>query len=171
VFNGSFADDEGSPFEEYIEIIAAAGITTGCNPDRFCPGEPVTRGQMAAFLNRALDLPAAGDQGFVDIGGVFYDDINRIAAQGITSGCEPGRYCPADVITRAQMAVFMARALDLPPAPSAGFTDIDGHSFTDEIDRIAAAGITLGCGGTNFCPNEPVTRGQMAAFLVRGLDF
>lgn len=169
-FEGTFADDDGSPFQEYIEKIAAAGITGGCTPDRFCPGQSVTRAQMAAFLNRALDLPAAEDFGFVDVGGMFSDDINRVAAAAITSGCSPDRYCPSDLITRAQMAAFMTRALDLPPSPSAGFSDTAGHAFADEIDRLSAAGVTLGCGGGQFCPNEPVTRGQMAAFLVRGLD-
>ncbi|VAV99277.1 hypothetical protein MNBD_ACTINO02-485, partial [hydrothermal vent metagenome] len=55
---GTFNDDDGSIHESYIEAIAAAGITKGCNPpsnNRFCPDDPVTRGQMAAFLNRALD--------------------------------------------------------------------------------------------------------------------
>ncbi len=169
-FEGSFADDDGSPFQQEIEKIAAAGITSGCKPDRFCPDASVTRGQMAAFLNRALQLPDAGDAGFVDTAGTFSDDINRIAAAGITSGCGPDRYCPSDVITRAQMAVFMTRALSLPPASPAGFADTLGHPFADEIDRIAAAGVTLGCSDTAFCPDDPVTRGQMAAFLVRGLD-
>ena len=52
-----FVDDDGSIFEEDIERLAAAGITRGCNPpinDRFCPNDPVTRAQMAAFLHRAL---------------------------------------------------------------------------------------------------------------------
>lgn len=169
-FEGTFADDDGSPFQADIERIYEAGITTGCDPDRFCPGDDVNRGQMAAFLNRALNLPAAGDAGFVDTAGTFYDDINRIAAAGITSGCDATRYCPGDVITREQMAVFLTRALNLPPAPSAGFTDLGGSPFADEINRIAAAGITYGCGGTNFCPDQAVTRGQMAAFLVRALD-
>ena len=53
----SFVDDDSSVFAGDIERLAAAGITRGCNPpanDRYCPGDPVTRGQMAAFLNRAL---------------------------------------------------------------------------------------------------------------------
>jgi hypothetical protein len=52
-----FIDDNGSIFEADIEKLAAAGITKGCNPPdntKFCPGDHVTRGQMAAFLNRAL---------------------------------------------------------------------------------------------------------------------
>ncbi|MGA7280180.1 MAG: hypothetical protein WBZ40_00210, partial [Acidimicrobiia bacterium] len=58
---GSFVDDDGNVHEGGIEAIAAAEITQGCNPpanDRYCPDRVVTRGQMAAFLSRALHLPA-----------------------------------------------------------------------------------------------------------------
>ena len=106
---------------------------------------------------------------FLDVGGTFADDIDAIAYAQITQGCQPSLYCPGDSLTRAQMAVFLVRAFDLPPAPSAGFTDAVGHQFEAEIDRLAAAGITLGCGGTSYCPNGVVTRGQMAAFLSRAL--
>jgi hypothetical protein len=54
-----FVDDDGSTFEDDIDRLAAAGVTLGCNPparDRFCPGDPVTRAQMASFLTRALGL-------------------------------------------------------------------------------------------------------------------
>lgn len=168
-FNGIFADDDGSTFEADIEAIAGAGITTGCGGDFFCPDDLVTRAQMAAFLNRALELPPGPDAGFSDVGGTFEQDINAIAHADITSGCTNGRYCPDDSLTRAQMAAFLVRAFDLPPAGDAGFSDTNGHLFADEIDRLAGAGITFGCGGANFCPNEVVTRGQMAAFLARAL--
>ena len=168
-FNGSFADDDGSVFEVEIEKIAEAGITAGCGGDNYCPGESVTRGQMAAFINRALGLPSGGDAGFVDVTGTFEADINAIAAAGITTGCSPNRYCPGDSLTRAQMAAFIARAFDLPPAPSAGFSDTNGHMFEDEINQLAAAGITLGCGNGEYCPDGIVSRGQMAAFLARAL--
>ena len=169
-FNGTFSDDDSSIFEEEIEKILEAGITTGCTQTLFCPNDPVTRGQMAAFLNRALDLPAGGDAGFLDASGTFESDINAIAAADITTGCAPSYYCPNDTLTRAQMAAFISRAFDLPPAPSAGFGDAVGHMFEDEINRLAAAGITLGCGGGNYCPEGVVSRGQMAAFLARALD-
>ena len=52
-----FTDDDGSVFELDIARLATAGVTRGCNPpanDEFCPGKSVSRGQMAAFLHRAL---------------------------------------------------------------------------------------------------------------------
>lgn len=100
-----------------IKWLSDRGITRGCNPpgnDRFCPDEAVTRGQMAAFLVRAFGLPGGGGGGFVDDdGSVFEDDIARLAAAGITRGCNPpddDRFCPGDSVTRAQMAAFLHRS-------------------------------------------------------------
>ncbi len=118
--NGTFCDDDTSTFEADIERIAAAGITRGCNPptnDRFCPSDYVTRGQMAAFLVRALGLSGAGSVDFVDDdGSTFESDIEKMAAAGITQGCNPptnNRFCPDDRVTRGVMAAFLARALHL----------------------------------------------------------
>ncbi len=69
------------------------------------------------------------------------------------------------------MATFLDRALDLPSAPSFGFTDIDTSVHRAAINRLAAAGITRGCADTWFCPDLAVTRGQMAAFLHRGDEY
>jgi hypothetical protein len=114
-----FADDDGSVFEADIERLAEAEITLGCNPpsnDRFCPDDAVTRGQMAAFLVRALDLVNSGQSQFIDDdGSVFESDIERLAAAGITYGCNPPsntRFCPGDTVTRGQMAAFLRRALE-----------------------------------------------------------
>jgi endoglucanase len=172
-----FVDDDGSVFESDIEWLGAAGITRGCNPpvnDRFCPDELVTRGQMAAFLVRSLDLAGAAGNPFVDdTGSVFVDDIARLAAAGITRGCNPpvnDRFCPDEPVTRGQMAAFLTRALNLPVASADVFVDDSGSVFVDDIARLAAAGITRGCNppvNDRFCPNAAVTRGEMAAFLHR----
>ncbi len=167
---GTFWDDDDSVFESDIEKLVKAGITSGCGDGMFCPNQSVTRGQMAAFLVRALGLPAAPSAGFTDTtSSIFKTDIDRLAAAGITSGCGAGKFCPNDGVTRGQMAAFLNRALALPAADSAGFTDTVGHIFRPDIDRLAGAGITNGCGPTTFCPDQNVTRGQMAAFLVRAL--
>ena len=77
---------------------------------------------------------------------------------------------PGRVITRAQMATFVAAALSLPPTSRDYFTDDDGTAYEGAINRIAAAGITTGCGAGRFCPGRDVTRAQMAAFLHRAYD-
>ncbi len=175
---GSFSDDDGNIHEAAIEAIAAEGITKGCNPpinDLYCPSATVTRGQMAAFLVRALDLPSTADAPFSDAAGVFEDSINRLAAAGITKGCNPPTntlFCPDSAVTRGQMAAFLVRALDLPSTTDAPFSDAAGV-FEDSINRLAAAGITKGCNPPDndlFCPNSPVKRDQMASFLTRALD-
>lgn len=118
-----FEDTNGSVFAEDIDRLAVAGITLGCNPpdnNRFCPDAPVSRGQMAAFLSRALRLPTAGDiDSFVDDNGsVFEEEIERLHVAGLTEGCNPphnDRFCPTRIVTRAEMATFLARALGLDP--------------------------------------------------------
>ncbi|MEA3511552.1 MAG: S-layer homology domain-containing protein, partial [Actinomycetota bacterium] len=176
-----FIDIEGSVHRESIAFIAEREITRGCNPpvnDRFCPQSGVTRGQMAAFLTRALRLPPTGEDFFDDDGhSVFQDDINRLAAAGITRGCNPpdnDHFCVDSRVTRGQMAAFLVRAFGYTD-PGAGdlFADDDGSTFEEDIDRLATAGITTGCnppGNTRYCPDAVLTRAQMATFLRRALD-
>lgn len=168
---GTFTDDNGSVHEPNIEAIAADGITHGCADDRFCPDEQLTRGEMAAFLQRALGLPASSTDHFRDDDGSRFEDaINALADAGITRGCESRRFCPDQSVTRGQMAAFLARAHDLPRSGRDHFRD-DGRSmFEADIDAIAAARITAGCNppdNTRFCVGEPTTRAQMATFLTR----
>ena len=177
VWGPSFLDTGTSIFMSDIEWLAEEGVTKGCSPpinDLFCPEDQVTRGQMAAFLVRFLGLTDRGDVDFADDNGsVFEADIEKLAAAGITRGCNPptnDMFCPNDPVTREQMAAFLTRALGLPGASGIDFTDDDDSIFEDAIERLAAAGITRGCNPpTNdmFCPSATVTREQMAAFLHR----
>jgi hypothetical protein len=106
-----FTDDAASGFEGDINRIAAADITGGCADARYCPTQNVSRAQMAAFLVRALKLPATAIDYFSDDdGSIFETDINRLAAAGITAGCDADRFCPAGLVTRGQMAAFLHRA-------------------------------------------------------------
>jgi len=179
---GTFTDDDGSIHEPDIEAIAAENITRGCNPpanDLYCPNDPVTRGQMAAFLNRAVDLPprpgdlpVMADYFTDDNGTTFEGDINALAESLVAKGCNPPdntNYCPNDTVTRGQMAAFIVRALQLPAATDDFFADDDGTTFEGDINALAAAGITKGCTDTDYCPNQNVTRAQMASFLTRAL--
>jgi len=179
---GTFRDDDGNIHEGAIEAIAAAGITRGCNPpanDRYCPDDSVTRGQMAAFLARALSLGITTTDFFSDDeGSIFEADINKVAAAGITKGCSAtgDHYCPDAVVTREQMAAFLVRAYGYTDDGGGDrFIDDDGSPFESDIDKLATAGVTLGCNppdNTRFCPSRPVRRDEMASFLARaaGLD-
>lgn len=110
--SGSFDDTGGSVHRGAIAAIADKGITTGCGERRFCPEDPVTRGQMATFLAKAFTLPPGDAGGFTDAGSsVHAAGIGSVAKAGITTGCAADRYCPAEPVLRAQMATFLARAL------------------------------------------------------------
>lgn len=175
--DGTFLDDDGSVFEGDIEWLAASGTTRGCNPpvnDRFCPDRSVSRGEMAAFLMRAFGL-REGRARFVDTrDSVFEEEIAALAEAGVTAGCNPprnDRFCPQQAVTRAQMAAFLTRALGLEPS-GGRFVDTSGHVFESDMAALAGAGITRGCNpphNDRYCPEEEVTRAEMAAFLHRAL--
>ena len=162
-----------STFRADITWLGAQDITRGCNPpwrDDFCPRRGVTRAEAAAFLVRALDLAPSDIDRFADDDGSIHEaDINALAAAGITRGCAADAFCPGQVLTRAQMASLLARALDLPRVQADTFRDDDDSTHRFDIERIAAVGITNGCAVDRFCPRDPVTREQMAAFLHRAL--
>jgi hypothetical protein len=176
---GTYIDDDGNVHEGGIEAIAAEGITEGCNPptnNRYCPSETVTRGQMAAFITRALDLlPTAEDSFTDDAGHVFESAINSLAAAGITLGCNPpdnDQFCPDREMTRGEMAAMLSRAFSYPASVQDPFIDDDGHLFEAAINRLAAEGVTQGCNppdNDRYCPDLPIRRDQMATFLTRAL--
>ena len=173
--------EDGAYYEPAVAWMFQQQITVGCDqdPPRYCPGELVTRAQMASFLTRALELePPAQRAGFADVepSGVHADAIEALYGARITVGCaqEPLRYCPDRPVTRAQMASFLARALDLEvPAQRAGFADVEPSGVhADAIEALYGARITVGCAQEplRYCPDRPVTRAQMAAFLYRARD-
>jgi hypothetical protein len=111
------------------------------------------------------------DAGFQDVNDNRLE-INCLAAYGITSGVTPTRYDPAGIVSRAQMAVFVANTaayagltLD---TRDAGFTDIAGlpARFRDAINGLANAGVVNGKNATSFAPADSVSRAQMATFLT-----
>ena len=161
-------DWSASPFRGNIQWAFDQGITFGCAPDLFCTNNAVTRAEMASFLVRALDLPPATEDHFADDEGSIHESaINRIAEAGITGGCGTDRFCPSARVTRAEMASFLARAYDLPPATEDHFVDDETSMHESNINRLAEAGIAAGCATDRFCPSSSVTRGQMTAFLFR----
>ena len=164
-----FSDIATSTFLDSIHWLYYEGITVGCGDGKFCPTAAVTREQMAIFLVRAFDHPSTTTDYFTDDEGRSGESsINALRAAGITSGCgSPTLYCPTRRVTRAEMAIFLDKELDLPATGTDFFDDDDGKTGEASINRMAAAGITGGCGTRRYCPTGSVTRGQMAAFLLR----
>jgi hypothetical protein len=116
-----------------------------------------------------------GGPGFIDVpAGEMAVAASWLAVEGITFGCEGGaspRYCPKNLATRAEIATLLTRALDLPATEVDAFRDDDDHLLEDSLNRAAAAGIFLGCSDDgDVCPDDAITRGELAAVLVRALD-
>ena len=165
-----------------INLLRQFGITTGCGnaPPLYCPAANVTRGQMAVFVVRAIrggdSFPYTAEPYFSDVPAAhpFFKWIQAMRDLGITSGCGASTYCPESPVSRGEMAVFIIRArygaaasFTFPATP--GFTDVPAaNGFFPWIQKMQQLGITSGCGASTYCPNDPVTRGQMAAFLMRG---
>jgi hypothetical protein len=117
--------------------------------------------------NSFTDVPSAGG---------FYRFVETLLHNGITGGCGPTTYCPASATTREQMAVFVLVAREgsgyAPPACTTPvFNDVPAASgFCRWVEELARRGVVAGCGGGNYCPGDPVTREQMAIFVLRTLD-
>jgi len=117
-------------------------------------------------LTTAVQSPTFSD---VACGHPFYGYIQRLATKGVTAGCAPSVFCPGAAVDRWQMAVFIIKAMRDVPATCAGtFTDVPiGSPGCEFVERLVQLGITTGCTPTLYCPTLPVSRGQMAVFIVR----
>jgi hypothetical protein len=174
----SFTDVPSSGgFYRFVETLLHNSVTAGCTSDTYCPASSTTREQMAVFVLVAREgsgyqpvacgTPVFGD---VPAASPFCRWIEELARRGVASGCGGGNYCPAQPVTREQMAVFVLRTLDPtldPPACTTPmFGDVPASSaFCRWIEELARRGVVTGCGGGNYCPGSPVTREQMSVFL------
>jgi hypothetical protein len=153
-----FAATAGNTY--YIEVAGYAGT------DAF-PNQPQAGGNLQFHISSFEDVPSSY---------WAWGYIEGLYAAHVTSGCSttPLLYCPLGVVTRDQMAVFLLRGKYggdyLPPAvgASTGFSDVPTSSgYAPWIKQLAAEGITGGCGAGVYCPTSPVTRDQMAVFLLK----
>jgi S-layer homology domain len=178
-FLANFADvPDNDQFHLYVMRLVGNGITAGVGGGLYGIGQSTKRQQMAVFLLKAehgacfTPPPCTGVFPDVPCPSTFAAWIETLAAEGITGGCGGGNFCPDNPVRRDQMAVFLLKAEHGPywgpPACHGQFPDVACPSpFADWIEQLAAEGVTGGCGGGNYCPLNSVTRGQMAAFLVK----
>ncbi len=180
---GSFPDvPSTNPFYAFIENLFHNGVTGGCAGGGYCPGNNVTRAQMAVFLLKSrygsgfVPRPATGTA-FTDVpaSNPFAPWIEELAREGVTGGCGGGLYCPNNSVTRQQMAVFLLKMKNgssyAPPTGTGIFQDVTCPGvFCDFIEALYNQQITGGC-QTNpvllYCPGNPNLRQQMAVFLVK----
>lgn len=170
-----------SVFYDAINTLRMWSITLGCTTTTFCPGNPVLRSQAAAFVIRAIlgdNFTYPSTAYFTDVPSThqFFPQIQKMRELGIASGCTATTYCPDAAITRTDMAVYLVRGKlrsllgdDFTFPTAAYFNDVPTtHPSFKFIQKLRELGVTLGCGtGAGFCPNDTVTREQMATFLYR----
>ncbi len=178
----SFTDvPKTSGYYRYVETILHKGVTTGCGTTTYCPATSASRQQMTVFALRSkggagYTPPACGATPLfpdVPVTSAYCPFVEEMSRRGVVSGCGGGNFCPTSVVTRAQMAVFVLKTLDPATNPPACGTPVFGDvpassPFCRYIEELARRGVVSGCGGGNYCPANPVTRGQMGVFLTLG---
>lgn len=170
-----------SPFCPDVAWAIATSITSGYTDLTFRPGLPVARQQMASFLFRLTEAapapPGCATDPFDDVpsASLFCGAIAWLVASGVADGFVDGTFRPTTPITRGQLATFLHRLAE-PDTPTttcdaAPFTDVDAdHPFCGDIAWLVDAGLAAGFSDGTYGPAEPVTRGQMVAFLHRFAD-
>ncbi len=182
-------DDIAESFWADASIHATAGarITTGCGLGDFCPSDVMLRHVMANWLVKLTHGPDFSPPPCTETFGDVVceltpnsDYVEQLYDDGITTGCsaDPLLFCPYDGVTRAQMAVFLLRAIEGPdyfPPPCTGiFGDVNCPSFwaADWIEELYSRGITTGCSADPllYCPFDLTNRAQMSAFVQRAWE-
>jgi hypothetical protein len=129
----------------------------------------------ATVIQEGADGGKPADGWFVDDNDSEHEaNIDTMFELGVTRGCNPptnDRYCPSDWLTRGQTAAFLRRHLDLPGVTDDYFADDAASEFQDDINALAAIGVAFGCTETDFCPDAPLSRAEMAEMLVRAYDY
>ena len=178
--------NQGAPFGDvpptlnlypFIQKISARGLTGGCGGGNFCVNNTITRGETAVFLTVLLINPGLVPNPvfsrFKDVGANhdFRKFITYVSRRGIIEGCGNNNFCPSQAVTRREMCMWLlrARGITRPPTPTTqAFSDVPlSDPAAPFIQEAVRRGITVGCGSGQFCPNNSITRGEMAVFIAQ----
>ena len=169
-------------FGDYINLLKGYGVTNGCTTTSYCPEATVTREQMAKFVILSIlgtdTFTYVTTPYFTDVpsGNPLFKYIQKLKELGITAGCTTTTYCPSDPVTRGQASVFLMRGKfgaanansKLLNSTTPYFTDVpSSDSVFSFVQKLKDSGITSGCSTTQFCPTNPLTRGQAAVLIIR----
>ena len=161
-----------------LSCAAAAGVVRGVDDDRYAPGLPMTRAQMASLVQRLRlrsgPAPTGAPDAFSDDDGSVHEAaIDSLAQLGVVTGTAPGRFSPSTPVTRAQAVALLVRlreriAGEL-PAGAPGFEDLAGSPHSAAIGKAHAAGIATGTTPWQFTPGAPVRRDAVAVLAARAM--
>lgn len=153
-------------------VLAASPSAAQTSGYRDVPVDFSYGGAVAATVGTRAGAP----YGDVNDTSVHYSDIKMLADDGTFEGtdCAPGLFCPDEPLKRWTLAVWLVRILDGDDPPNNGsrFSDVVGSPWWEgHVERLAQLRVTLGCGaGPRFCPDQSVSRAQMATFLTRAFE-
>ncbi|MBL8216482.1 MAG: S-layer homology domain-containing protein [Bryobacterales bacterium] len=170
-------------FAPHLHLLKSLGLAEACTANRFCPNQTVTRAEAARFIASAMlrttAFPWSQTPAFSDVPPTHphFRFVQKLAELGITQGCGNGRFCPDQNLNRGELAALLARAgarvtptASLYPPAIQFFQDVaPGAPFFAPIQKMRQWGIANGCNTIDYCPNESVTRAQIAVMIVRAL--
>ena len=162
-------DITGHWARESIETLVAAGVVNGYEDGTFRPESPLTRGEFAAVLARALGLSATGEASpFADCTGWEAPYVSAVYKAGFVSGTGEGRFSPELNITREELVTILSRTKSLTGGSISGFADAARISdwAAQGVGAAVEAGLVSGYPDGTFRPQSPVTRGEMAKMVV-----
>jgi len=182
-------------YYEWVEALADEGVAIGCRMEKynvvgqeialefFCPKNPVTRAEAAVFLELALHghgyWPPAPIGRFMDVPTDHWAAgwIEQLVSDGVSSGCGENLFCPDELVSRAQLAVMVGKTIfsshTSAPQETTGtmFVDVDSDDWAAEwIQQLAGEGIISGCRVGEYCPDEAVSRAELAVMLVKAFN-
>ena len=184
-------DRGAAPQPLAVDCVAAYGITQGRADGTFGPAAPVRRDQMALFLVRLGEYlgvpfryePATSLTDYGTLRPEVRTAVSALVSAGVTGGTADGSFAPDRLVTRGQMVAFLARlqrfaqtdptgfASGAPGAVPDYFDDDSGRFYAADADQLADGGVAQGTGGGRLDGEQPVSRGQMAVFLSRVLEW
>jgi hypothetical protein len=160
-FGGAAAS---STYVSPSEIVASSpALVPGSVNDITVTGSTLSGTLANAWVADFLDVPHAQQ---------FHDFVVTVVANGVAAGIGGGNFGVANPTLRQQMAVFLLKGEHgvcyTPPTCTGSFMDVPCPSeFANWIEALSREGITGGCGGGKYCPQDPVLRDQMAVFLLK----
>ena len=166
---GQFSDlPQDHPGFSSVEAATRKGWISGCGNGEFCPEDTLTRAQAASVLKSAYQLSAGAPSGHSDTSGHWAEQtINAVVSAGLMTGCDEGRFCPDETMTRAQAAAILATAAQVRGPSQSLFSDVPSdHWASKAISGLYERDYIGGCGEGVFCPNAPIRRWIFVAWLV-----